>query len=219
MVTFHEVQFPTDISVGAVGGPEFKTTIMTLGSGDEKRNIEWRFTRYQGNVGTGLRRRDDFEEFIRFFYARRGRAYGFRFKDWSDYIIEEQEFTVGGPVVEMTDSNTKFQVYKSYLSGGVTFIRPILKPVDNPVEGDEVVKVDGAPQVLGAGGAGFYTVDRTTGILTFGAPLLNAQVVEITYMEFDIPVRFDIDKLDMNMAAYEAGDWMNIPIVELKNGR
>lgn len=217
--SFHEVQFPVDISVGAVGGPQFKTTIMTLGSGDEKRNVEWSLTRYQGNIGTGLRRRQDFEEFQEFFYARMGRAFGFRFKDWSDYTIVGQQFTVGGGVIDMTEGNTKFQIYKEYLSGGYLFLRPILKPVASPTEGVEVVKVNSVAQTLGAGGAGFYTVDRTTGILTFGAPLVNGDIVEITYMEFDIPVRFDIDKLDMNMAAYEAGEWLNIPIVELKNGK
>jgi uncharacterized protein (TIGR02217 family) len=68
-------------------------------------------------------------------------------------------------------------------------------------------------------GAGKYQVDRATGILTFGTGLTNGDTVEIVYMEFDIPVRFDIDKLDMNMAAYEVGEWLNIPILELKNGK
>lgn len=217
--SFHEVQFPTDISTGAVGGPEFKTTVLTLGSGDEKRNVEWSLTRYQGNIGTGLRRREDFEEFQKFFYARMGRAYGFRFKDWSDFQIIEQQFTVGDGVVEMV-GGTAFQIYKQYLSGDYLFIRPILKPVATPEQGTEVVKVNGVAQTLSASpGAGNYLVDRTTGILTFGAPLVDGDEVEITYMEFDIPVRFDIDKLDMNMAAYEAGQWLNIPIVELKNGK
>jgi len=220
LVSFHEVQFPPDISVGAVGGPEFKTTILTLGSGEEKRNIEWSMTRFQGNIGTGLRSRVDFEEFQSFFYARYGRAYGFRFKDWSDYTIENQSFVCSGPAgrIPVTVGNTKFQIYKEYDSGGFAFIRPILKPVEVPADGTEAVTVNGTPVIQGVG-AGKYQVDRATGILTFGTGLTNGDTVEIVYMEFDIPVRFDIDKLDMNMAAYEVGEWLNIPILELKNGK
>lgn len=226
VASFHEIQFPADISVGAVGGPEFKTTIMTLGSGEEKRNVEWSMTRYQGNIGTGLRERKDFEVFQQFFYARQGRAYGFRFKDWSDYQVgngsgsvqPQQTFTVGGAVVTMTSGNTVFQLYKAYSSGGFTFIRPLLKPVQASVEGTRKITVNSVEIPEGAG-AGKYTIDYTTGLLTFGTALVTNDVVEIVYLEFDLPVRFDIDKLDLNMAAYEAGEWLNIPIIELKNAK
>lgn len=221
--SFHDIQFPPDISVGAVGGPEFKTTILTLGSGEEKRNIEWSMTRGQYNVGTGIRRRVDFEEFQQFFYARYGRAYGFRFKDWSDYFVEAQSFTVGvdndtgpGGEVELLGGNTQFQLYKRYQSGAFVFIRPLLKPVLASAEGTREIKVNGVVIPESAGGS-HYNIDYTTGLLTFNFPLVDDDVVEIVYLEFDVPVRFDIDKLDMNMLAYEAGEWMNVPIIELKN--
>lgn len=222
MTSFHEVQFPADISNGAVGGPEFKTTVLSLGSGEEKRNIEWSLTRYQGNIGTGLRRREDFEVFQAFFYARYGRAYGFRFKDWSDYTIEGQEFVVGGGLDDLLSAgNTVLQTYKAYTSGVFTFIRPILKPVFPAVDGTQLIRLNGVPLVRQASppSAGFYDIDTTDGRLIFGAALTEGDVVELAYVEFDIPVRFDIDKLDMNMVAYEAGEWLNIPIVELKHGR
>jgi uncharacterized protein (TIGR02217 family) len=226
VATFHEIQFPADVSVGAVGGPEFRTTILTLGSGEEKRNVEWSLTRAQYNIGTGLRERKDFEVFQQFFYARQGRAYGFRFKDWSDYQIgsgsgsvqPEQKFTVGGGVITMTGGNKTFQIYKAYASGGFTFIRPILKPVSATVEGTRKITVNDVEIVEGVG-AGEYQIDYTTGLLTFGTALSTNDVVEIVYLEYDVPVRFDIDKLDMNMAAFEAGEWLNIPIVELKNAK
>jgi len=223
--SFHEVQFPADVSTGAVGGPEFKTTILTLGSGEEKRNIEWSLTRAQYNIGTGLRERKDFEVFQQFFYARYGRAYGFRFKDWSDYTIVNQSFTVDltSPVDPINQSlnpgATEFQIFKTYGSGGFTFYRPILKPVVAPTEGTSLLTVNATPLIFGSTASGHWTFDSTTGIITLGDPLIQDDVVEIHYLEFDVPVRFDIDKLDMNMAAYEAGEWVNIPIVELKQAK
>lgn len=222
--SFHEVQFPADVSVGAVGGPEFKTTILTLGSGDEKRNIEWSLTRGQWNIGTGLRLRSEFEVFQQFFYARFGRAYGFRFKDWSDYQVIAESWTRSSSATDpinlsVTNGNKSFQLYKTYSSGGYTFYRPILKPVTAPVEGASTLTVNGVAKTFGGTTSGHWDFDSTTGIITLGDALADSDVVEIVYMEFDVPVRFDIDKLDMNMAAYEAGEWINIPIVELKQAR
>ena len=40
-MAFHEVRFPDNISRGARGGPERRTQIVELASGDEERNASW----------------------------------------------------------------------------------------------------------------------------------------------------------------------------------
>ena len=85
MSGFHEVRFPDNIAYGATGGPEFATTVVATGSGHEKRNVNWSEARGRWDVASGLKKQAQIDELIAFFRARRGKAYGFRFKDWTDY--------------------------------------------------------------------------------------------------------------------------------------
>ena len=84
-MAFHEVRFPDNISRGARGGPERRTQIVELASGDEERNASWANSRRRYDVAYGIRRADDLATVVAFFEARNGRLHGFRFKDWGDY--------------------------------------------------------------------------------------------------------------------------------------
>jgi uncharacterized protein (TIGR02217 family) len=61
------------------------------------------------------------EEILDFFYARNGKAYGFRFKDWMDYQLVHESIAVGDGVTKT------FQVIKVYEPNGFPFVRPIRK--------------------------------------------------------------------------------------------
>lgn len=209
MPAFHEVQFPTDLSLGATGGPQFHTTIMQLTSGFEKRNIDWSKTRAKYDVGLVPRPRAAMDAVIAFYYARQGRAFGFRFKEWADYKITAQSIGVGA------SGNVTFQAFKAYTSGGITYMRPIRKIV----AGTYVVKVAGVAIVEGSG-AGKFQMDITTGIITFGTAPDDDADVTLT-CEFDVPVRFDTDWLDFNvLEAYPdggaIGQWPSIPLLEIR---
>ena len=80
MTSFHEVRFPDNIAYGATGGPEFATTVVATSAGHEKRNVNWSEARGRWDVASGLKKRVQIDELIAFFRARRGKAYGFRFK-------------------------------------------------------------------------------------------------------------------------------------------
>ena len=84
-MAFHEVRFPDNISRGARGGPERRTQIVELASGDEERNASWANSRRRYDVAYGIRRADDLAAVVAFFEARNGRLHGFRYKDWADY--------------------------------------------------------------------------------------------------------------------------------------
>ena len=95
MSGFHEVRFPDNIAYGATGGPEFATTVVATGSGHEKRNVNWSEARGRWDVASGLKKQAQIDELIAFFRARRGKAYGFRFKDWTDYKATGQLLGTG----------------------------------------------------------------------------------------------------------------------------
>ena len=58
-MVFHEVRFPTEISRGAVGGPERRTDVVVLGSGHEERNSRWADSRRSYNAGYGVKSLDE----------------------------------------------------------------------------------------------------------------------------------------------------------------
>ena len=199
MTGFHDVQFPPDISYGASGGPGYSTTVVTTVSGHERRNANWAAARGKWNVAHGLKKREQVAALIAFFRARKGRAFGFRFKDWTDYQAFAQLLGTG-------DGTTKaFQLVKHYPSGGEIETRVIAKPVPGTVK----LYRDGAE------GASGWTVDTTTGLVSFtSAPASGVQLT--ADFEFDVPVRFDSDQMDITIETYQLGSWGQIPVLEIR---
>ena len=84
---FHEVRFPLDVSLGSRGGPRRRTDIVTLASGREQRNARWAHSLRRYDAGLGVRTLDALAAVIAFFEERRGRLYGFRFRDRADALL------------------------------------------------------------------------------------------------------------------------------------
>ncbi|WP_170770530.1 DUF2460 domain-containing protein [Ruegeria lacuscaerulensis] len=209
-MNFHEVRFPASLSFGSVGGPERRTDIVTLANGFEERNTPWAHSRRRYDAGFGMRSLDDIETLISFFEARQGQMFGFRWKDWSDYKSGAATADVdkGDQVIARGDGvKTDFQLVKTYSSGGFQYVRPITKPVLGTVrlglEQDEMREgVD-------------FEVDLLRGQVMFADP--PPENVEITAgFEFDVPVRFDTDKIQTSVASFQAGDVPNVPVVEVR---
>jgi len=209
-MSFHDVRFPTGISRGASGGPERRTEIVALASGYEERNSNWAQSRRKYNAGYGVKAVNDLHTVIAFFEARHGRLYNFRWKDWGDYksVAPNQAITDADQNLGLGDgAQTQFQLVKIYSSGTENYIRTISKPV----AGSPQIAVDGTPQTEGVD----FSVDTTTGIITLTSPPGLGQAVTAGY-EFDVPVRFDTDFLDVNMSHFSAGQIANIPIIEVR---
>lgn len=209
-MAFHEVRFPANLSFGSVGGPERRTEIVTLANGFEERNTPWQHSRRRYDAGVGLRSLNDVETLIAFFEARAGQLHGFRWKDWSDYKScaplstpspEDQLIGIGDGV------KTVFQLQKAYQSGLQNYVRPIRKPVAGTV----LVAVAGDPKVETLE----FSVDLETGQISFVLP--PALETRITAgFEFDVPVRFDTDRIQTSVASFQAGDVPNVPVVEVR---
>lgn len=198
-MSFVEVQFPTDISYGASGGATYSTDIIETFGGHEQRNINWSSSRGKWNVAHGVKTQTQLDELIAFFRARRGRAIGFRFKDWSDYQATNQIIGSGD------GSKTSFQLIKSYTSGSVTVDRTITKPVSGSIS----IYKAGVLQSTG------FTVNLTTGVVVFSSAPSSGQQITATF-QFDVPARFDTDQLEVNLESYGIGSWGNIPIIEVR---
>lgn len=154
-------RFPDDISMGASGGPVFSTDVVVVSSGHEKRNVIWPNGRAKYDVAHGLRSQAQLDVLIAFFRAVRGKAFGFRFKDWSDFQVTSANGVVG------TGNGTggpSHQLFKRYAAGALSELRPIRKPV----AGQVVVQRNGGPVTAGVG-PGQISIDSTTGLITFVA--------------------------------------------------
>ena len=197
-MAFDEVRLPIEVERGFQGGPEFKTTVLVLSSGFERRNVDWEVARGRWDIAYGLRDLDSIAEVRDFFYARQGRARGFRFRDWSDFEATNENIGTGN------STQTAFQLRRQYASGVITYNRNISKPVAGTVR-----------MFLDTVETSAFTVDTTTGIVTFASPPGNAVVVTSTF-QFDVPVRFDIDQLSLNVAIVDAASIEQLPIVELR---
>lgn len=207
---FHEIRFPANLSFGSVGGPERRTEIVTLANGFEERNTPWAHSRRRYDAGVSLRSLDDVEALIAFFEARRGQLFGFRWKDWSDFkscLPSKNPSPLDQLIGHGDGDRVAFSLSKTYRSGEETYTRPVVKPVPGTV----LVAIAGDPKVESIE----FTVDTNTGAIVFPTP--PDPGVEITAgFEFDVPVRFDTDRIQTSVASFKAGDVPNVPVVELR---
>lgn len=200
-MSFDEVRLPLDVERGASGGLGFNTTVIELADGREVRNQNWQYDRGSWNISYGIRSASDAAAVIKFFAARRGRLRGFRFRDWSLYQTTGVEVFAEGDGFQ-----TEFQLTFDYEDlGGFTYTKIINKPVSSEFE----VYLDGTAQTTG------FTLDDTTGVVTFDtAP---GSGVDIGWSgAWDLPVRFDIDRINTNVLLADAMEHPSLDIIELK---
>jgi uncharacterized protein (TIGR02217 family) len=211
MTAFHEILFPLDIALKSAGGPERRTDVVTLGSGREERNARWAHSRRRYDAGYGIKTFEALAAVIAFFEERRGRLHGFRWRDRLDHSS-----TAPGASVTPTDqaigvgdgAATAFQLVKTYGAVHAPYARPIVKPVAGSVR----IAVDGVE----AGEGTAFTCDAATGIVTFLPGHVPATSAAVTAgFLFDVPVRFDTDYLEVDLASFAAGAIPKIPLVEI----
>jgi len=209
-MAFHDVRFPASLSFGAIGGPERRTEIVTMASGYEERNTPWSHALRRYDAGMGLRSLDDLSAVTAFFEARAGQMHGFRWKDWSDHksCLPSAAPAFGDQVIGTGDGQTRaFALTKAYQSGLQIYLRPIAKPVAGTVRAG----IGGNEVFIGIN----YTVDHAAGTILFDeAPPVGAEIT--AGFEFDVPVRFDTDRIAVSVASFQAGQVPAIPVLEVR---
>jgi TIGR02217 family protein len=144
------------------------------------------------------------------FEARRGRLHGFRWRDWLDWksCAPSAEVSPGDQAIGVGDGETRdFQLVKIYEAGRAPWSRAIVKPVAGTVR----VALDGIEQPEAAA----WTVNPETGRVSFTlAPEAGRSVT--AGFALAVPVRFDAERLELSLAAVEAGEALSIPVVEVR---
>ncbi len=209
-MAFHKIRFPLDIALNARGGPERLTDIATMSSGREERNQRWIHALRHYNAGYGIKSREDILAVVAFFEERRGRLHSFLWRDGIDFSSNggtgiptafDQAIGTGDGVT------TTFQLIKRYSAGFDPYDRVITKP-------------DAATVLVAVGGAerasDDFTVDDMSGIVTFvKAPDAGAAVT--AGFLFDVPVRFDTDRLEVDLSGFDAAEITSIPLIEVRS--
>lgn len=282
-------RFPEDISYGSSGGPGYDTGLAVSASGYEYRNQNWVSTRHIYEASHGLKNAEQLKVLLAFFHNVKGRAVGFRYKDWADFSVTTTDGYVGSGVGDGTPG--PMQLNKAYISGSDTTLRAIRKPTASPapsvyragvlktltthytldlatglltwvndasttansitVGATTQVVLASNPGTLTAGhklyltgftgtdaalinnlahtinsvtGAGPYTFTLSTNTagktITLGSGLGKKypQVSEVLAWagEFDVPCRFDTDRMNVNIENYGSYQWGQIPVVEVR---
>ena len=211
-MSFHEVLFPLDIALKSAGGPERNTEIVTFGSGREQRNARWANSRRRYDAGYGVKTLSALQEVVGFFEERRGQLYGFRWRDRLD-----QSSSAPGAALSPLDqmigtgdgSLTTFQLVKTYGGSFAPYARTIAKPVAGSVR----VAVAGVEVTVGTA----FTCDSSSGLVTFATGYSPESGAAVTAgFNFDVPVRFDTDYLEVDLSAFAAGAIPKIPLVEIR---
>ncbi|MDO9587488.1 MAG: DUF2460 domain-containing protein [Brevundimonas sp.] len=208
-MAFHEVRLPARLAFGSTGGVERRTEIVTLGSGFERRSTPWAQGRRRYLIGANLRSLDDMAALTGFFEARRGRLYGFRFRDFADCKSCSPGAAVGPldqTLGEGDGTRAGFQLVKGYGEGDDALERRIVKPVEGTVR----ISIDGMELESGS-----FAVGAATGLVTLAEPP-DAGAVVTAGFEFDTPVRFDADRIEVTLESFDAGRMAAVPLIEVR---
>ena len=185
--------------------------IVTLASGREVRNSRWAHSRRRYDAGLGVRSLDALAAVVGFFEERRGRLYGFRWRDQLDWksCQPSGEPAATDQVIGVGDGATAiFQLCKTYGSSPSAYSREIAKPCEGTVR----IAFDGVEQPPES-----FVCNPATGRVAFLPGAIPLPGVAVTAgFAFDVPVRFDIDAIDVDLSAFEAGEIPRIPVVEIQ---
>lgn len=209
---FHNVEFPEEMSDGCTGGPVFLTTIATSTSGYEQRNISRQRAIGQWDVGHLMENDSTRLALLSFFRARKGMGYSFLFKDWQDYFVGMSwvngVLTHGTPhAIAVGDATASyFQLGIVYSDSAGEDVRYITKPKPNAVK----VYLNGAEQTYTT----HYTINWTTGVISFVSPPGNGVLVQWTG-EFYAHARFKTDAFSSQLHTPHVSEWSSVGIMEV----
>ena len=192
------VRFPLEIETGMKGGPRFNVTVWTTGSGTEFRNLNsprspgrWSFD--VGPYDTDVPQ-NAIDTVVEMFWAARGKLYGFLLRDWVDYRATNQ------PLLAVPDTPDTYQLVRVYDNG----VRTATRKITRPEQGTVVVYNSGVPIAA--------TIDYENGRITVAEG--TEETLTADY-QFFVPVRFDVDDLDIEVILDGLKDLKGVTVSEI----
>ena len=206
---FAEESFPVVAEWGTSGGPEYETAVVELDSQQEERTMRRAVARKRFEIVKEITIPADIATLRTFFEARGGRQNGFLFDDLTENTTASDHTSAAAYTdvqIGVGNGSTKtFQLLKKYSTTSLTRYKNVKKPKTGTV----LVGVNGVQKTLGVD----FTVDVTTGIVTFGtAPTAGHPVT--AGCGFNTPVRFDMDLLEIVVESYGHRAIRSCPLIE-----
>lgn len=223
-----EIRLSIYVERGAIGGPGFKTNVVTSDSGDEQRNQEWTRIRAEYDISYGVLRMEDdglvqlaVEEIRDFYYMRRGAHRSFRFKDWSDYKIGNPDTpteSTATVIADGDDTTGPFQVVQRKSDG----VAPDFDRLINQIVTGTLTVYRDAVELFDPAD---YTI-TSLGVITLNSALLSTggagpggvEQLKVN-SEFDVACRFDENDEVLRISTIwaQAGEIPQINIFEVKD--
>lgn len=170
---------------GWEGGPTFRTQIVELQSGRERRNAEWSRARHKFTAPFNNISKAAYRNIKQMHLVCRGMLHAFRFRDELDYQAVNEQFGTGN------GTRRDFQLAKISTLDGLSYTREVFALVTVPV-----ITVNGSPTSA-------FAVNTRTGKVIFDSAPANGAVLRWTG-EFDIWVRFATDDLPFSIDNIDA---------------
>jgi uncharacterized protein (TIGR02217 family) len=205
-MTFRNARLPVEVEQGAQGGPVYSTTVLMAASGDEQRIPNWDECRGEWDIGYGINSKTLLDLVQAHHRAVMGKLDSFRFKDWSDFQASPagtpHQFGTG------TGSATTFQLTKTYsiYDASSVLVASYVRNIKLPISSTLTIYVNNVA-------TGAYSL-TTGGLIVFSSPPGNG--LSLKWLgEFDCVVRFDLDKINVSMAAVDYGTVRGIRVIEV----
>ena len=167
---------------GWQGGPEFKTRIVEMRNGRERRNADIANARHGFSVPYRNIPKADYAQVKQMHLVARGMLHAFKFRDQLDYQAVDEVFGEGDGVT------TVFQLRKVSTVDSVSYIRETYVISDDFVP---MLETNGSP-------AGAHSIDADRGLVTYSVAPAAAAVLSGTW-NFDLWVRFNQDNLPFSI--------------------
>lgn len=172
-------------------GARYSTTITRGKSGTESRNANWEQGLHRFNAAFGVKTKAEIETLKIFFHSVRGRHVGFLVKDYSDFNLSPYVEQGLHGVYPPNGVRTEFQLFKIYADELSNYT---MRNITKPKQGSVTIYKNGLECTEGDPGGLGYTVNYSTGIVTFAvAPATGSSI--FASFEFYVPARFDTDDL------------------------
>lgn len=190
MDDFLDIRFPERISLGAVGGLIWPLRRVRNAGGYVFRDQLSTQPEGRWEVSHAVKQPAAYKPLRAFWMSTHGGAYGFRFKDWTDYTVSASE----AALIEIEPGVA--QVAKRYQFGDEYFDRELQKIV---------------PGTFSPVGGSGLSLDYDTGLLTYsGEP-------DSFTLQFDCPCIFGTDEMRAELITPQPNGefligWSSIPI-------
>jgi uncharacterized protein (TIGR02217 family) len=198
---FYEINFPDSVAFNSVNSLYFDTNIVKSKNNTEQRSNNLDMPLLNFKLSTPLRNKKEIDEITALFRIVKGKLNGFRFRDWLDYKVENQIIGIGD------GENCVFQIKKTYLLKNYFVIRNIVKPTPNTASVFlNQVECNNSTQ----------SIDYARGLARFVTPPAEGDAIMVN-CEFDIPVRFKSDFLNIILTGRDLFEINDLELVEIKD--